>query len=435
MFIKQLQLAFIHMAVAITLVPINSTLNRVMIKEMALSATLVAVLASLPYLFSPAQMVIGDFSDRHPWLGWRRSPYVLIGLLLCVAGVSIAPLVVFLMPANYFLGLVLSIFVFGAWGMGFNIASVAYFSLASELSGERSRSKTIAIMFVFMIIGIILTSVSLSHLLQDYSPQVLERSFQWIGLAALVLGLLGVVGLEPRHKEISSPPIPERTSWLVLIRTVMSSSQSRRFFLYLILLLVAVLGQDILLEPFAGEAFNLPVSTTTRITSIWGVCSLVCMLAAGFLENRFTKRKIAQFSAWVAAAGFALISVSGFLVNLPIFYIGLVLLGSGTGLSTVSNLSLMLDMTTTNVGLFMGAWGMASAVARLIGTLFSGILRDLVGQVFQNNILPYTTVFLIQMLFLLISLVLLRQVDVAVFRQQTQNLTVSDRTVLRAFTR
>ena len=53
MFLKRLQLGLIHVAVAMTLVPINSTLNRVMIKELALSATLVAILASLPYLFAP----------------------------------------------------------------------------------------------------------------------------------------------------------------------------------------------------------------------------------------------------------------------------------------------------------------------------------------------------------------------------------------------
>ena len=57
---KRLQLGLIHVAVAMTLVPINSTLNRVMIKELALSATLVAIMASLPYLFSPIQVAIGE---------------------------------------------------------------------------------------------------------------------------------------------------------------------------------------------------------------------------------------------------------------------------------------------------------------------------------------------------------------------------------------
>ena len=82
MFLKRLQLGLIHVAVAMTLVPINSTLNRVMIKELAISATVVAILASLPYLFSPIQVAIGAYSDRHPIFGLRRTPYILAGLVL-----------------------------------------------------------------------------------------------------------------------------------------------------------------------------------------------------------------------------------------------------------------------------------------------------------------------------------------------------------------
>src|SRR5512139_510352 len=91
MFLKRFQLGLIHVAVAMTLVPINSTLNRVMIKELAISATLVALLASLPYLFSPIQVAIGSFSDRRPVAGYRRTPYILLGLALCVFGMVISP--------------------------------------------------------------------------------------------------------------------------------------------------------------------------------------------------------------------------------------------------------------------------------------------------------------------------------------------------------
>ena len=83
---QRLQLGLIHLAVAMTLVPINSTLNRVMIKELALSATLVAVLASLPYLFSPIQVAIGSFADRHPLFGMHRTPYIVARLAALCAG-------------------------------------------------------------------------------------------------------------------------------------------------------------------------------------------------------------------------------------------------------------------------------------------------------------------------------------------------------------
>jgi BCD family chlorophyll transporter-like MFS transporter len=105
------------MAMAMTLAPINSTLNRVMIKEFGLPATLVALLASLPDLFSPLQVAIGSFSDRHPVLGLRRTPYIVLGLFLCVAGVMLAPQAAFLLAENFWAGLALAALVFGAWGM------------------------------------------------------------------------------------------------------------------------------------------------------------------------------------------------------------------------------------------------------------------------------------------------------------------------------
>ena len=136
MFLKRLQLGLVHVAVAMTLVPINSTLNRVMIKELALSATLVAILASLPYLFSPIQVAIGSYSDRHPIFGLRRTPYILAGLVLCVIGVIVSPQVAFLLSQNFWLGILAGVFAFGAWGMGYNLSAVSYLSLATELSGE-----------------------------------------------------------------------------------------------------------------------------------------------------------------------------------------------------------------------------------------------------------------------------------------------------------
>src|SRR4030042_5723526 len=131
-----IQIGLLHMAVAMTLVPINSTLNRVMIKELGLSATLVVLLASLPYLFSPLQVAIGSFSDRHPFGGRRRSPYILAGLLLCATGVAAAPYCAYLLAGRFWLGLAVAAAAFGSWGMGYNLAAVSYLALAAELFGE-----------------------------------------------------------------------------------------------------------------------------------------------------------------------------------------------------------------------------------------------------------------------------------------------------------
>ncbi len=424
---KRIQLGLIHVAVAMTLVPINSTLNRVMIKELAISATLVAVLASLPYLFSPIQMAIGSFSDRHPIMGFRRSPYILVGLILCVLGVILSPQAAFLLATDFWKGIVLGVLAFGSWGMGYNLAAVSYLSLASEISGDSGRGKTIAVMWFMMITSIIFTAILLSRLVDPYTPQALIRSFSVVAGVALLLGLTGLFRLESRSVA-ALPGTGENYSWSVLLKTIKENRQATIFFWYLTILLAAILGQDILLEPFGGQAFGLTVQETTRITSIWGSCVLAALLLAGFLENRLPKRVVVKAGAWISLAGFILITASGFLLSQAVFYSGVVLLGVGTGLATVSNLSLMLDMTTADkVGLFIGAWGMANAGSRLLGTIIGGAIRDIITQIAQNPITGYVVVFAIEAAMLALSLLILRKVNVEEFQQQVEKTSLVER--------
>ncbi len=424
---KRIQLGLLHVAVAMTLVPINSTLNRVMIKELAISATLVAVLASLPYLFSPIQVAIGSFADRHPLWGRRRTPYILLGLILCVIGVVVSPQAAFRMVDDFWAGLGLGLLAFGAWGMGYNFASVSYLSLASELSGVKGRSRTIAVMFFMMITSIIFTAIALSRMVDPYTPQAMVKAFWSVGLTALVLGGLGLVRLEGRHVA-GEGPAAEGYSWVSLARLVLDNPQARLFFFYLIILLAAILGQDILLEPFGGEAFGMSVKTTTRITSLWGGCMLAALSLAGVLEGRVHKRTMACWGGLGALGGFVLIAISGVIPSQSVFYAGVVLLGTGTGASTVSNLSLMLDMTTAgNVGLFIGAWGMANAASRLIGSVLGGAIRDLISQVAQNPTTGYVLVFGVEALMLLVSLWMLGRIDVGLFKQRAEQMGVIER--------
>jgi BCD family chlorophyll transporter-like MFS transporter len=187
------------------------------------------------------------------------------------------------------------------------------------------------------------------------------------------------------------------------------------------LMLAAVLGQDVLLEPFAARAFDLPVSATTRITSIWGACYLVSLVVTGLLEGRISKLATARLASWTAAAAFALVGLSGLFGLQALFYAGLVLLGLATGPATVSNLSLMLDMTLPGkVGLFIGAWGSASAFARLLGSLTTAAVRDLARLRPESAVAGYAAGFWLLGFFLLLSLVILRRVSLMSFRSHAE---------------
>jgi MFS transporter, BCD family, chlorophyll transporter len=433
MFLKRFQLGLIHVAVAMTLVPINSTLNRVMIKELAISATVVAILASLPYLFSPIQVAIGSYSDRHPLWGYRRTPYILVGLLLCVAGVLVSPQVAFLMAENFSLGLLLGILAFGAWGMGYNLSAVSYLSLASELSGENERGKTIATMWFMMIASIIITAIGLSRMVDPYTPEALIRAFGVVAAFALLLGLLGLLRLEPRSSRLDGRVASEAYTIKEMTTAITANPVARVFFIYLLLLLAAILGQDVLLEPFGAEAFGMTVTQTTRITSIWGTFVLLAIIVAGLLEGRVSKRLVAQLGNTGALLGFIVIVISGILLNKSVFYTGVTLLGIGTGLSTVANLSLMFDLTVPGmVGLYIGAWGFSNALSRLVGSVLGGVVRDVVTQASGDALRGYLVVFGIEALMLLIATVMLYRINIHAFRKQVEEPSFAEKVALAA---
>lgn len=420
MLIKRIQLGLIHVAVAMTLVPINSTLNRVMIHDLAISATVVAVLASLPYLFSPLQVALGSYSDRHPFLGFRRSPYILLGLVLCVVGLVISPRVAYGLSGSSLTGYLFAALAFGAWGMGYNLSSVSYLSLAAEISGEKGRGRTVATMWFMMIVAIIFTAVSLGQMLELYSPEALQRAFWIVGAVALLLGLVGLIRLEPRHGQ-REQAAGENYSLRELLAPVLRSPQVRLFFLYLFLLLTALLGQDLLLEPFAAERFNMTVSQTTRITSIWGTATLVAILLAGVLDTRVQRRRMAQTGNVGALLGLVLVIGSGLDASRSLFYAGVTLLGFGTGISTVANLALMFDLTVVgSVGLFIGAWGFANAMSRLAGNVLAGVLRDLTTLLTGNAVFGYVLVFTLEAVMLLVAILMLTRLSITSFRQEVE---------------
>lgn len=437
MIFKRLQLALIHTAVAMTLVPINSTLNRVMIFDLNVSKTLFTLLAIFPYLLSPIQVAIGSFSDRHPIFGYRRSPYILAGLILCVIGVAVAPQVAILISENFTLGIITGILAFGAWGMGYNLSAVCYLSLASELSGEKGRGITIAVMFIAMVIGLALTGIGLSIMVPTYDPVILERAFLIVAASALTLGLLGLFKLEP-HASLSASPTKADTYTVKQMKSAITENPvARVFFVYLLLLLAAILGQDVLLEPFGAQAFGLTLAETSRIISISSVFTLIAFIVAALLEwlleGRVKKKYIAQSGNLGALFGFITIIISGLTASQTTFYIGIILLGFGTGISTISNLSLMFDLTVPEkVGLYIGAWGFSNGLSRLVGLLMAGIVADVATKVTGDALHGYLVVFGIEASMMFIAAVMLYRIDVGAFQKKAHEPAFTDKVAMMA---
>lgn len=89
---RLLRLSLFQVSVAMALVLLNGTLNRVMIVELGVPTAVVAIAVSLPLLFAPLRALIGFKSDTHKSaLGWKRAPFIWFGSLLQFGGLAIMP--------------------------------------------------------------------------------------------------------------------------------------------------------------------------------------------------------------------------------------------------------------------------------------------------------------------------------------------------------
>jgi len=404
-----------------------------MIFDLGISKTLFTLLAIFPYLLAPIQVAIGSFSDRNPIFGYRRTPYILLGLILCVIGVAVSPQVAILITEDFTLGIIVGILAFGAWGMGYNLSAVSYFSLATEISGQKGRGATIATMFFVMVFGLIATGITLGRLVPEYTPEALSRAFIIVAASALTLGLIGIFKLESPASESSAAHPAEHYSLKEMTAAITANPTAKIFFVYLLLLLAAILSQDVLLEPFAAQAFGMTIEATSRIVSISSTFTLVAFIVAGFMEGRVQKKVIAQIGNLGALAGFVIIIISGLMQNLSAFYVGIILLGFGTGISTVANLSLMFELTVPEkVGLYIGAWGFSNGLSRLTGLLMAGVVADVATYITGNSLSGYLVVFGIEALLLLIAAILLTRIDVAKFKKQVEEPSFTDKIAMTA---
>jgi len=419
---RVIQLTLVHVGVSITVVPVQSTLNRIMIADLGFSALLVGFLVSLPYLLSPLQVLMGAWSDRYPLWGRHRSPWILLGGLMAAFGSYMTAHAAYLLADNWLLGLPAALGAFIIWGMGVNVASVSYLSLVTELSPEGSgwRSRAVSVMWTFMILSTIATSIGLSIALREFSQETLFTAFGVVWFISVVLVFVGASGIEPARPAGQVVRSDARNP-VAAVRALAANPSAQRFFAYLLLVLVSIHAQDVLLEPYGAEVLGMEVAQTSRLTSYWGVGVLVTLLGGLVLLRRIGKKPTANLGAWVAAAGFAMIIASGWLSDPKLLYTSVLVLGLGGGLMTIANLSFMFDMTVpAAAGLYIGAWGVANFAGQALGSIVSGGLRDLSFALTGNDFVGYAIVFGLEIAGLLLAVWLFREISVARFRQDAE---------------
>ncbi len=379
---RLLRLSLFQISVGMALVLMNGTLNRVMIVELGVPASLVALMISLPLVFAPFRALIGFKSDTHrSVLGWKRVPYVWMGTMLQFGGLAIMPFALLVLSgdagAPIFIGTLGAALAFLLTGAGLHIAQTAGLALATDLAPEHARPRVVAMLYVMLLVGMVLSGLVFSELLDNFSEIRLIQVIQGAGLLTMVLNVVALWKQEARNPSRTSfdkvhPPFIG--AWENFTRT----RNAKRLLVAVGLGTAAFSMQDILLEPYGGEVLGLPVSATTLLTAMTASGTLVALgIAARLLGRGADPCRLAGYGALVGVFAFAAVIFAAPLKSVWLFRIGTTLIGFGTGLFSVGTLTSAMSLARGEYGgLALGAWGAVQACAGGLAIAAGGALRD-----------------------------------------------------------
>ena len=415
-FLNYGRLAGFPIGLGLTSALVGGTLNRVMIVEQGLPVALVGFFFAVPLLVSPLRVWLGYRSDAYPIRGLRRVPYIISGALLAGIGVALATWLVLAAGGLTPAALAAIILGFVLFGFGRNLSSNSFEALQADTFVGEQRPRAVTALRVAMFVGIIGGSLALGRLLDPYSaPKLLQITLGVVSVAFL-LAVAAAWAQEKRGAAIETAVAEaRRIPFSHTFHTyVWNDPQVRRFFWVLLLSIVGTLAQDVLLEPYGALVLGMSVSATTRLTAIWGVGTVISMMAAGiWLIKRYGYRLVLNVGLVWSMLTFIGLIAAGWTGSAVVFMALIFLLGVGTGLASAGTLTGAIEFTSrAHAGVLMGVWGVAVQIGQAIGSLLGGGVVQIMLRLSGNNaLISYGAVFAIEALLLLAALILFRRVD------------------------
>ena len=379
---RLMRLSMFQWSIGMAAVLLTGTLNRVMIVELGVPTSLVALMVAIPVLAAPFRALIGHRSDTYKSaLGVRRVPYIWLGTILQFGGLAIMPFALLLLQSQTtgpeWAGPAGALLAFLLVGLGMHMAQTAGLALATDLSAEENRPRVVALMYVMLLVGMLIASIMFAFLLRDYSPLILIKVVQGAAVVTVALNIICLWKQEPRDPvatkhDRETPRFSE------------AFAQYRREKGTLRLLVAVALGsaafsmQDVLLEPYGGEVLRLSVSQTTLLTAIWAAGTLLGFAHAGrALQQGANMYRLAALGLAAGITGFSAIIFSQPLDAANLFRAGAGMIGFGGGLFAVCTMLAAMDIAEkSDNGLAIGAWGAVQATAIGLGLAAGGLIRD-----------------------------------------------------------
>ncbi|MEO0575128.1 MAG: BCD family MFS transporter [Pseudomonadota bacterium] len=419
---RLLRLSLFQVSVGMAVVLLTGTLNRVMIVELGISSSLVALMVALPLVFAPLRALIGFRSDNFvSHIGWRRVPFIWIGTLLQFGGFAFMPFALLIMTGDgqgsILLGQVAAGLAFVLVGAGLHTTQTAGLALATDIAPESARPRVVALLFVMLLVGMLISALAFGWLLSDFSHMRLIKVIQGAAMVTLVLNVVALWKQETIDPAKTAPrkDTPKfRDAW----RRLNDDPRTRRLLIAVGLGTAGFAMQDILLEPFGAEVLGMSVAATTRLTATLAAGTLLAFfIAARWLSNGTDPLRLAAFGATIGAFAFVAISVVSLLKSHVLFQSGVFCVGLGAGMFSVGMLVSAMDLArVAGSGMALGAWGAVQATATGLGIAIGGALRDglggaiergVLGPAFSSNSASYSLVYQLEVFLLFATLIVI----------------------------
>lgn len=423
---RLLRLSLFQVSVGMSAVLLIGTLNRVMIVELGVPASMVGLMIALPIVFAPFRALIGFRSDTHrSHLGWRRVPYIWFGSLLQFGGLAIMPFALLLLagdtvwPPIY--GQLAAALAFLLVGAGLHTVQTVGLALATDLAAEETQPRVVALMSVMLLAGMTGSALLFGALLADFSQLRLIQVIQGAAVVTMLLNIIALWKQEPRNPARTARQVPQPSfsqSWAALREGGSHGGRWNRRLLAVGLGSAAFAMQDVLLEPYGGQVLGMAVSGTTLLTALFAAGGITGFaLAARTLRAGQDEHRVAAHGALIGAFAFAGVILAAPLTSVTLFAASTALIGLGSGLFVAGTLTACIRFAPKGQsGLALGVWGAVQATAAGGAIAAGSVIRDIVaaaagagalGSALDGVATGYGAVYLLEIILLFLTLAII----------------------------
>ncbi|MFM8424410.1 MAG: MFS transporter, partial [Chloroflexota bacterium] len=321
-YLNNARLALFSIAYGLSGALIGGTLNRIMIADLGLPASLVAFFFAVPLIISPVRVWLGYRSDGFPIFGKRREPYIVLGAIGIGLGIIAASSITAGATNATALFVLSGILSFLLYGLGRNLAHNTYQALISDRYTGTYRTRAVTFYEVATLLGSVMGAGFIGKALETFEPAKLMSVSIGVAVVILVLAILASIGQEEKNQVVQTAAEQARKLPFqqVLRDVVLADPQVRMLFTLVIFTFIGTLAQDALLEPYGGLVLGMSVGETTRLTMYWVLGVLAAMLLSGiFLIKWLGHMNLMRTGIIVSILVFVGLIVTGIAGNASIF--------------------------------------------------------------------------------------------------------------------